>query len=189
MPKNAMDYSKCVIYKIVCNDLSVTDCYVGHTTNFIQRKKDHKKSCNKNIYKSHNLKVYKTIRGNGGWENWSMFEIEKYPCKDNNEACARERLWYETLKSNLNLQVPNRSIKEWNEDNKEYVLKKQKIYNIEKKVKIAEKAKEKYVCDCGSICRIFDKSRHFRTKKHSDFISASNKDAETVTENKEIEPI
>jgi hypothetical protein len=26
--------------------------------------------------------VYSTIRENGGWNNWSMVEIEKYPCKD-----------------------------------------------------------------------------------------------------------
>ena len=35
MPKSNCDYSRTVIYKIVCNDLSITDCYVGHTTEFI----------------------------------------------------------------------------------------------------------------------------------------------------------
>lgn len=45
MPKNQMDYSQTIIYKICCKDVSVTDIYIGHTTNFIQRKHNHKKCC------------------------------------------------------------------------------------------------------------------------------------------------
>ena len=30
-----------------------------------------------------------------------MIEIEKFPCKDGNEARARERYWYEELKATL----------------------------------------------------------------------------------------
>jgi predicted GIY-YIG superfamily endonuclease len=32
------------MYKIVCKDLSITDVYVGSTTNFTNRKRDHKKA-------------------------------------------------------------------------------------------------------------------------------------------------
>ena len=45
MPKTEIDYSKSVIYKIVCDDLNVKDCYVGSTTNFIKRKRHHKEAC------------------------------------------------------------------------------------------------------------------------------------------------
>ena len=38
MPRKETDYSKTVIYKIVCNDLTITDIYVGHTTDFVVRK-------------------------------------------------------------------------------------------------------------------------------------------------------
>ena len=31
------DYSKALIYKISCRDPSITDCYVGSTTNLIMR--------------------------------------------------------------------------------------------------------------------------------------------------------
>ena len=34
MPKSNCDYSRTVLYKTVCNDLNITDCYVGHTTDF-----------------------------------------------------------------------------------------------------------------------------------------------------------
>ena len=43
MPKDTIDYSNTIIYKIYCNDSSVTDIYIGHTTNFIKRKYQHKK--------------------------------------------------------------------------------------------------------------------------------------------------
>ena len=46
MPIKAVDYSKTVIYKIVCNDLEVKDIYVGSTSNFRNRKNKHKIKCN-----------------------------------------------------------------------------------------------------------------------------------------------
>ena len=97
MPKKNIDFSKTIIYKIVCNDLNITDVYVGHTTNFINRKARHKTNCNNINGKAYNFKIYNTIRNNGGWLNWSMIEIENYLCNDINEACARERYWYELL--------------------------------------------------------------------------------------------
>ena len=42
MPKKNIDYSKTIIYKIVCKDLAVKDVYVGSTTHFINRKYGHK---------------------------------------------------------------------------------------------------------------------------------------------------
>ena len=46
MPKTDIDYSNTIIYKITCNDVSVKEVYVGHTTNFVQRKHAHKQACN-----------------------------------------------------------------------------------------------------------------------------------------------
>ena len=108
MPKNVVDYSKTIIYKIVCKDLLVTDCYVGHTTDFRKRKWNHKSNSNNGNF-SFNFKIYQCIRDNGGWNNWDMIEIENYPCKDGNKARARERFWYEELKANLNSDIPNHS--------------------------------------------------------------------------------
>ena len=33
MPKVPIDYAKTILYKIVCNDLKIIDCYVGTTIN------------------------------------------------------------------------------------------------------------------------------------------------------------
>jgi len=101
MPRIPTDYSKTLIYKIVCKDLTITDLYVGNTTSFKDRKNRHKSDCKKK-----ELLIYKTINNNGGWDNWEMIEIEKYPCKDGNEARTRERFWYEELNAKLNIRKP-----------------------------------------------------------------------------------
>jgi len=175
MPKKDMNYSKCVIYKIVCNNLSVTDCYVGHTTNFIQRKSCHKSLTHTNC----NYKVYQTIRDNGGWYNWSMIEVEKYPCKDFNEACARERYWYETLKGNLNMLNPSRNKKEYRDETKEKMQKYQKEYHIknkEYKNKMSkthyENTKEEINCVCGEILLKKNLKRHLIRAKHQEYLSS-----------------
>jgi hypothetical protein len=129
MPRKEINYTNTVIYKIVCNDLTVTDLYVGHTTDFTKRKNAHKTDCNNVNGKHYNLKVYKMIRDNGGWTNWTMIEIEKYECNDSNEAKARERYYLELLKAQLNSSVPGRSQKEWYEQNKDDILLKNKQYH------------------------------------------------------------
>ena len=103
MPKKEVDYSNTIIYKIFCKDESITDVYVGHTTNFIQRKYLHKHSCNNLNY---NLKIYNVIRSNGGWENWDMVEIAKYNCKDATEARIKEQHHYNEIKASLNSCPP-----------------------------------------------------------------------------------
>ena len=67
MPKTPMDYSKCCIYKIehIENESLV---YVGHTTNFVKRKGQHKNNSKNEKEKAFNLKLYQMIRCNGGWD-------------------------------------------------------------------------------------------------------------------------
>jgi hypothetical protein len=141
MPRLNIDYSKTVIYKIVCNDINITDCYVGNTTRFTNRKYGHKYSCTTPTDKGYDYNVYQFIRTNGGWSNWSMIEIEKYPCLDSNEACKRERYHYELLGASLNKNVPSRTSKEFDkfyrDNHKEYYKnyrdehkEKMKLYQI-----------------------------------------------------------
>lgn len=163
MPRKQIDYSKTIIYKIVCRDLSVTNCYVGSTTDFICRKNSHKMECNCETHKQYNYKVYKTIRNNGGWDNWNIIEIEKYPCNDGNEARARERHWYETLKADMNGCVPNRSKAEYNKINH------LKYANIHKDYR--ERNKESIECGCGGKYKIYHKSTHSKKQKHMAYLA------------------
>jgi len=144
MTRKEIDYTKTVLYKIVCNDLTVTDLYVGSTTAFTKRKNRHKFNCNNVDSKEYNYKVYQMIKANGGWCNWTMVEIEKFPCNDGNEARARERYWIELLNANMNIRVPGRTEKEWIEARKEWIeANKDKIKKTNKKYYINNKEKIK----------------------------------------------
>jgi len=228
MPRKEVDYSKTVIYKIVCNDLAITDLYIGSTTDFTKRKNQHKSTCNNLNGKRYNLKIYQTIRNNGNWENWTMVQIEEYPCANGNEARARERYWFEQLNATLNTVYPQRDLPEYYVSNKNKILEYQKEYRTTNKEKISENAKKyyneikdtkrqeyikntqnqrkqyldinkdnivikkkewyeknkdkiledkrsKYTCECGSICRHDVKAKHFRTKKHINYLNLQKK--------------
>ena len=182
MPKVVIDYSRTIVYKIVCNDVNIKDLYVGHTTNFVKRKNQHKSSCNNVKSKDYNIYVYQFIRNNCGWDNFSMIEVEKYVCNNRLEANKRERYWIEKLNATLNKVIPSRTFKEYYEDNKTKLLEQKKVYydnnksNISEKNKIyretnksnlSEKRKVKITCD---ICNCEIVKRHIqihnKTIKH-----------------------
>ena len=143
MPRQAMDYSKCVIYKITCNDSTITECYVGHTNNFVKRKHNHKSNC-----KTNNLKLYQMIREHGGWQNWIMTPICEYPCENYIQACIKEEEYRVELQAKLNNNKcyielsKDKYKKEWAEEHKEQIADKMKIYYQENKEQILEKKKE-----------------------------------------------
>ena len=137
MPLTPINFENGIIYKIVCNDTSITDCYVGSITNIIKRRQYHKSDCNNEKSKHYNRYVYQFIRNNGNWQNWSLVLIENYSCNNKLELERRERYYIEDLKPTLNKQIPTRTNKEYKQDNKkqikeqreEYIeLNKEKIY-------------------------------------------------------------
>ena len=109
MPKSKIDYSKGLVYKIVCKDTNIQDCYVGSTTNFIQRKYEHKSSLTNPTSDRYNSKLGQQIHNNGNWKNWDMILVEEVPCTNSFQLHARERHYIETLKPTLNTQLPTRS--------------------------------------------------------------------------------
>ena len=116
MPKQKIAYSKTVIYRIHCSNSNILDDYIGSTTDLTRKKQNHKKIYHNKTEKSHNDNIYKTIRNNGGWDNWKITELEKYPCKDKNEATLRETYWkdllYSTLSTNnSNMNTNNSNVK------------------------------------------------------------------------------
>jgi len=159
MPKTDINYSKTIIYKIVCNDLNVMDCYVGHTTNFSRRKIEHKSRYHQNI----KFKIYETIRAHGGWENWTMVMICECNCKNKLEACKVEREWYEKLNANLNELNPYVNIKE---NEVQYYSNYYKENKQKNKLKIQEYQNTKCNCKCGGKYTLANKARHMRSKTH-----------------------
>ena len=161
MPRTKMNYNNTVMYKLVCKDLNVKDIYVGSTTNFIERKANHKNKCNCESNQNHQYKVYQMIRDSGGWDNWEMIQIETFPCENGNEARARERYWYEELHANMNTRNPFYS----QENNKE----KMKQYAENSKAYMNECV----VCECGTSYTRKSKYKHLKIKKHIQFMSSS----------------
>ena len=142
MPKQDIDYAKTLMYKLVCRDLNVKESYVGSTTDFKSRKACHKSDCNNENSKNYNYKVYEYIRANGGFQNFEMIEIEKYPCQDKNESSARERYWKEHFNATLNVCVPARTQKEYYADNADKIKQVHKQYYVDNADKIKQVHKQ-----------------------------------------------
>ena len=159
MEETTIDYSQTIIYKLCCKDPLITDVYVGHTKNFKQRKNTHKTSCCNETSPNYNRYVYKYIRENGGWDNWSMIQIKEHNCKNKREAESTEQYWIEQLGATLNTNKPYSMCKEdektykkiWYEEKKDYILdkakqnyeenKEQKEYREKNKEKLSEQKK------------------------------------------------
>lgn len=186
MPKNNIDYSKTIIYKICCKDTSINDIYVGHTTQLIKRRSCHKMRCTDENSKYHNIYVYEFIRKHGGWNNWEIIQIEECNCKNQEEALKRERFWLDELKASLNKVLPTRDKKEYTNDNKEHLSNKLKEWRKKNEEhfkhqqkqyyeSVKEKRNEKVNCECGSQIMKVNLKRHIQSKRHQDFMIPQNK--------------
>ena len=106
MPKVEIDYSNTLFYKISCKDTNITDVYIGHTTNFVQRKSGHKQGCKNAKSSNYACKLYTVIRQNGGWDNWRMDIIAYHECKDHYEARKKEQEYFILYNATLNSIEP-----------------------------------------------------------------------------------
>jgi hypothetical protein len=177
MPRKASNYQNGIQYKIVCKDPAITDCYNGSCVSLKDRKKNHKsKSLNPNC-KEYNFKVYRFIRENGGWDNWTLIQLEIFPCNSKQELVARERHWFDILKPTLNTNSPTLDIEKqkknqakyyakYSEEHKDEIAAKQKQYNDEHKDELAAKRKEKIKCVCGCEVTKYYLPTHMKSAKH-----------------------
>lgn len=128
-------------YRIYCLDKEVEDCYVGSTKDIKKRMQDHKTRCLNIKSKSRNFKVYKYIRANGGWGNFTYEVLEIIHCIDKDMQKDAEAFWILMMDANLNVQTPGQTQKEsmkiWHLANKE----KEKEYRIKNKEKTKESMK------------------------------------------------
>jgi hypothetical protein len=129
------DYSNSMVYKLYCKDVNINEFYIGSTKNFIHRKRNHKNSCINPRSKNYNLKLYKYIRDNLGWDKWCFTTLEQISCDSKEQLLEYERKWYDNLHPSLNTFHPNRKVAEY-----------QKIWysaNKERKKQYVEKNKNK----------------------------------------------
>jgi hypothetical protein len=114
-----VNYGNSLIYKLCCKDVNIDKIYVGSTVNLSRRKSEHKQCCNNTNSKKYNMFVYKFIRDNGGFENWDMIQIMKYPCNDKRELQQKENETMKELKAELNSQSSFNTEEEKKEEKKE----------------------------------------------------------------------
>lgn len=179
-----VDYSKTFIYKLCCRDPTITDIYIGHSTNFKQRNLAHKKTCNNINHKKTNSYKYKFIRDNGGYDNWIMIKLYDYPCDNKRQAEAKETEFMIELGATLNTNRPfiteeerkeyqkqyrednQIKIMEYSKKNRKSILEQQKEYRQKNKTKISEKKKVKVKCEfCGFESRKQNLNRHQKSQK------------------------
>ena len=154
--KITMDKHTYSIYNIVCNDLDISHNYVGSTRCWKQRKFCHQqRTLNPNARAGYQP-VYECIRKFGGWDNWSMIQLEEIENCTRREAEALERKWIESKKADLNSckrpyiteEERNESTKKFNKEyrqnNPEKCAENNKKYRGEHKEEQSQYKKEHY---------------------------------------------
>ena len=146
------NYNNGKIYKLI--DLTTKNIYYGSTCQILKdRKAQHKKDYKGYLKgKRQYRKSYDIIKNN----NYTIELVEEFKCNNKKELLERER-YYITNNDCINKNIPNRTQKEWYQDNKEEYLNKCKTWyenNKErKKIKAQlryEKLKtEMFNCSCG----------------------------------------
>jgi len=158
-----------IMYKICPKNTDLKYCYIGQTTNFGNRQRQHlKNTVTKSDKKHYHLKHYQAIRENGGWDEWEMVEIEKFNGKTNLEARMREQELIKQNNANLNSvsafvteeqrvstkkaitekyreenkELLKEQTKKYKEDHKDIIAEQMKKYREENKEKIRAKTKE-----------------------------------------------
>ena len=131
---------------------------------FRKRKTVHKNTCNNPNVECHNMPVYRCIRKNGGWLNWSMILIDTLNCENKLEAEKKGRGFIEELHATLNCNMPCRTHeerkqykKQWSIDHQDENRQKCKEWYDERKDTINQNKKQyRIACECGSEMRRSD---------------------------------
>jgi len=177
-------YKNSKIYKIIDNTNG--NIYIGSTCKKLcQRLAQHRADYKQYLAgKYHYVTSFKILENN----NYDIILIENCPCDNKEQLKAKERYYIESLDC-VNKYITGRTMKEYQQDNKEKLSEYQKMYkqeNIEKLKKYREDNKEnsqkyrknnkdklrkKFDCECGGHYSYGHKAEHFKTKKHQDYIN------------------
>jgi hypothetical protein len=138
------------VYKMIYTiyKISIADeDYIGSTRDFKQRIKGHKSTCNNELNPHYLYKIYQHIRANGGWDCCNITPVEEFECETKQQALIREEYWRREYKSLLNTN---------------------KAFTTEEELKITTE------CECGGHYRPPAKNKHFKSKRHQEFISSGS---------------
>ena len=167
MPKEPIKYENTIIYKIICLVPDINNIYVGYTTDIIRRKYYHKiKSLDP---KNNKYKLYHFINKHGGFINFDIIEIKKYPCMNNNQAKAQQYKYIKLLNADLNSNdVINKSdnVKAFSNENNHRLINIEKARRVKQNNDIKKQEKQQQLID--KICKlnyIMNNSKKLKKKK------------------------
>lgn len=113
------------VYKLICNDRSITEVFIGYTTETaLTLAADHKGKCNRTEGKQYNRRIYQVIRANGGLSNWSTVILDKEYLNNAEEARKKKKEWIANTPNDINMKCPHRTV----EEHKEYYDKVSVLY-------------------------------------------------------------
>jgi len=168
---------------------------VGHRTKF---------KCWKNGTIKYKTSSFEILQ----YDDYYIELLEEFPCANKMELDRREGFYIrENRDICVNCFVAGRTIKEYYEDNKDKIKKREAQYRNDNKEKISKRMtlyyqnnkeklvqysknnreqihlrhKQKITCECGSIIRIYGKPRHDKTNKHKQWVE-NNETTEVSTE-------
>ena len=184
-----VNYGYGKIYKITSEKNGLV--YYGSTCRYYLSQRLSKHKSNYKCYlngKGNYVTSYKVLE----CDDYKIELIKNFPCV-NKKQLETEEANYIRNNACVNIQIPGRTIKEYHEDNKE----RQKKYYQDNKEKYKQNGKEfreqnkeynkeyfeqnkehlkelkskPYTCECGTLIQWCEKARHFRTKKHCEYIN------------------
>ena len=174
-----MDYSKSKIYKLY-NNID-DEFYIGSTyMKLTKRIAKHRSASSQETFK--NQKLY--IKMNDiGKDKFFIELLEEYPCENIEQLRRKEGEYIKELRPTLNKNVPGRTRKEYDIDNKEHVQERTGIYTEQHRERIKERMQSYYQqednkarqlewgrkivkCECGMDIRRSSLARHQKRQVH-----------------------
>ena len=167
-----------IIYKIICKDENIKEMYIGSTFNLNQRINEHKRHYKYD--RSKDIKLYKFIKD---FDNFKFEILETFECETKRQKEQKEQEYMDKLLPTLNTQkayITEEFKKERDKknsklhyaENKEQELLNRKKYQErpEIKQKIKDRRSQKINCECGISYTFGHRSRHLKSKKHTNYL-------------------
>jgi len=153
------------LYKIKC--LTTDDFYIGSTCNFKNRIYKHKSDFKLNV-RNQCDKLYDFMRINDGLDNFKFEILFTFDNITRKELLIKENELITDLKPTLNARRAYNTKEDKLKRSREAAKKYREKYPEKVKKHQDEYRKKTALCDCGKTYTLSHKSRHLKTKYHSE---------------------
>ena len=175
-----VNYSNTKIYKIESTE--GPKIYIGSTSQkYLSKRMEEHRSHYKSWKEGNGGKITLfDLIDEYGIDTCSIILLESFPCNSKDEAHAR-KAYYIKMFDCVNKIIPQRTKKEYLEDNKDYIREQKKQWCETNKEKHTEDMKQWHLahkeqrnevctCSCGSIVVKRTLLRHEKTTKHLNYL-------------------